>query len=298
MTGIIRRQMKLRLLWVLIGLGIACVSTAQDDAARPLRVHVIGASVSGGFRDGPLWGAKEVGDSVTLQHVLKRWAAGEARVTTHNTLDMARFFADPIGIGAKQLQGVQKVKADVVVAIDFAFWFAYGGVPGDDETQARSERLEAGLDLLADLEVPVLLGDLPDMHGAARRMLRPSWIPPKTVLAALNVQLRAFCARHDHVRLVELSDVVRRMRHEGIALPLRDGPVPTPKGALQQADRLHATRLGVAYISFMLQDPLSAAFPAQHVLRKQRWAFEAFVTAAGAEAEVEEFAAAAKAGGR
>ena len=75
---------------------IAAALPAQDAAQKPVRVHIIGASVSGGFKDGPMFGAKEQGDSVALQHLLKRWADGEARVTTHNTIEMTTFFANPI----------------------------------------------------------------------------------------------------------------------------------------------------------------------------------------------------------
>jgi len=259
---------------------------AQKAAEKPVRVHIIGASVSGGFRDGPMFGAEEQGDSVTLQHVLKRWADGEARVTTHNTVEMMAFFTKPLEIGASQMKLVKRRKPDIIVAIDFPFWFAYGYMRGD-ESKARKQRLAKGLLMLADLEVPVLLGDLPDMKGAAGRMLSPAQIPSKELLIELNAQLAAFVKAHDNVRLVQLSDMVHRMRNVGIALPLEGGPVATPKGAMQQADRLHATRLGMAYLGFTLQGTLAGAFAEGHPLRQQKWTFEEFVEAAGAEDELE-----------
>ena len=57
--------------------------SAQDAAVAPERIHIIGASVSGGFVDGPLFGAEEKGDSVSLHRVLKKWCDGEVKVTTH-----------------------------------------------------------------------------------------------------------------------------------------------------------------------------------------------------------------------
>jgi len=282
-----------RPLVVVLGLALGCVLPSQSGDDKPLRVHIIGASVSGGFRDGPLFGAEEQGDSVTLQRVVKRWADGEARVTTHNIVDMTRFFMDPLVLGEKQIDFVKRVNPDIVIAVDFPFWFAYGYMRGDDEAKARKERLAKGLAMLGELDMPILLGDLPNMRGAARRMISPRQIPSVELLAELNDQIAAFAAERDNVQVVELSGIVHRMRDEGIALPLQDGPIETPKGALQQADRLHVTRLGMAFLGFTLQDALCGVFPVGHPLRGRDWGFEQFVEAAGAEDELEEFVEAA-----
>lgn len=264
-------------------------------AAKPLRVHVIGASVSGGFRDGPLFGAKEQGDSVTMQHLLKGWCGEHARATTHATAQMTAMFNDPDTIGAAQIEGAKKAKPDVVVAIDFPFWFAYGACREADQAAARSARLAKGLAMLAQLEVPVLIGDLPDMTGAAPRMLSPSWIPKPEVLRALNEQLAAFVAKHPNVRLVPLGGFVKAMKVDGAVLPLDDGPLQTPPGALLQEDRLHATRLGMAFLGHLLQAHLQPLFPKDHALASQRWTLGQFVAACGAEDELDRVRAAAKA---
>jgi hypothetical protein len=276
-------------LFLLVG-----VLSAQDAAPTPtrLRLHVIGASVSGGFRDGPMFGAEEQGDSVTMQHLLRRWAGEHARATTHSTVDMLAMFTDPLRIGREQIAGVQKAKPDGVVAIDFPFWFAYGYVDGDEAT-ARRERLAVGLALLGELTMPVLVGDLPDMTGAARRMLNPRQIPSPELLAQLNAQLAEFVQAHANVRLLPLAATVKAMRDEGVALPLQGGPLPTAPGALQQADRLHANRLGMAYLGWLLQEPLRQLFPVGHPLQAQRWTFDQFVEAAGAEGDLDLLRAAA-----
>lgn len=267
---------------------------AQDAASsqEPLRIHVIGASVSAGFRDGPMFGAEEKGDSVTLQQVLKRWTGDHARATTHREAEMLGMFTDATRLGAMQIAAVEKAKPDVVVAVDFAFWFAYGYVDGDEAT-ARKEKFAAGLDLLRTLEMPVLLGDLPDMQGAAVRMLRPAQIPSPKVLAELNAQLAEFAKQHANVRLLPLASLVKQMKHEGAVLPLAAGPLQTPPGALLQGDKLHANRLGMALLGYTLQEPLRAALPAGNPLREQKWTFEEFVAAAVAEADLEAVRAAA-----
>lgn len=273
---------------LLLTVAPAAQQTGTPDAMPlPFRLHVIGASVSGGFRDGPLTGATEPGDSVTLQHVLKAWCGEHARATTHAPMEMLAMFTNPEAIGKKQVEAALKAKPDAVLALDFPFWFAYGYVSGDDESLARRERFTRGLELLARFEVPVLVGDLPDMTGAARRMLAPAQIPSPAVLRELNDQLAAFVAGHPNVRLVELAAIVKTMKEEGVSLPLAEGAVPTPPGALLQGDRLHANRLGMAFLGFTLQPALRQMFPEDHPLRAQDWQLEAFLAACGAENELE-----------
>ena len=269
----------------------APTNTATNGAAErsepaTKRVHVIGASVSGGFRDGPMFGAKTQGDSITLQQLLKKWAGEHAKVTTHPTLQMATLFQDPQGIGKDQIERTQRIGPDVVVAVDFPFWFAYGYVDGD-EAEARVALQRVCFDYLAQLEVPVIVGDLPDMRGAATRMLRPQQIPSPDVLRTLNANLRQFVDENEHVHLVEMAKLVRALKEDGAKLPLADGELQTGPGALLQEDRLHATRLGMALLGFTLQDELRARFPEGHPLREQRWSFEQFVAAAGAEGDLE-----------
>jgi hypothetical protein len=268
--------------------------TANPPKSAPLRLHVIGASVSAGFRDGPMFGAEEAGDSVTLQYLLRQWCGEHARATTHPALEMMGMFQQPAEIGERQIAAALKAQPDVVAAIDFPFWFAYGYVQGDEQ-KARLELQAVGLKQLERLEMPVLIGDLPDMTGAAVRMLRPQQIPGPELLAELNERLRAFAAAHENVRLVPLAERLQQMKHDGVDLPLADGVVRTAPGALQQADRLHVTRLGMAFLAWSMQDELRQAFPASHPLREQRWTFEQFVEAAGAGPEVEAARRAAKA---
>ena len=272
------------------------VVLAQDQApaTKKPRVHVIGASVSGGFRDGPMTGAQEQGDSVTLQHVLKAWCGEHARATTHGPLEMMAMFTKPEEIGERQVTAALKAKPDAVVAIDFPFWFAYGYVDGE-EAKARTERFAKGLALLAKLEVPLLVGDLPDMQGAARRMLAPAQIPSPAVLQQLNEQLAAWVKAHGNVRLVPLAGTVATMKQAGAVLPLATGALQTAPGALLQGDKLHANRLGMAFLGFTLQPALNGLFGEAQALRKQQWTFEQFVAACGAEAELEAVRAAVKA---
>lgn len=270
----------------------ACASPGSQRAAATLpaidRVHVIGASVSGGFIDGPLFGADRAGDSVALGKLLSAWADGEVRVTSHPAMQMWSLFQDPLRIGELEIELARRRQPDLVVAIDFLFWFAYGHVQGD-EAAARGQLLERGLDLLARLgAVQIVIGDLPDMRGAAVRMLNPRQIPSPEQLVALNARIAQYAAAHDNVRLVPLADLVRELKTEGVALPLASGAHRTGPGALLQADRLHATRLGMAVLLHRLQGPLGQLFAPGHALRERCLSFEQCVEAARAGFELDE----------
>lgn len=272
----------------------AAANAAAKAASLP-RLHVIGASVSGGFRDGPMTGAEVVGETVSLQQVLKAWCGEQARATTHATMQMMAMFTNPLQIGAQQVAGAQKAAAVGVLAVDFAFWFAYGYVDGDDAAKARSERLARGLELLDGLRGPIVLGDLPDMTGASPRMLKPAQIPDAALQATLNAQIAAFAKARPDVRLVSLSTLLRQLKTDGVDLPLADGAVRAQPGALLQGDQLHANRLGMAYLGWFLQPTLRGLFAADHPLSKQDWSFEQFVGACGAEDDLAAVLAAAKA---
>jgi hypothetical protein len=275
--------------FLLLSAFLLSACAAQSEAAAieaPERIHIIGASVSGGFEDGPMFGADQQGDSVTLQHILKLWCGDDVKVTTHAPMEMWNLFRKPEEIGEKEVKMAKRREPDVVMAVDFPFWFAYGYVQGD-ETEARSALLEKGLAMLDEFDVPVVIGDLPDMTGAERRMLSPRQIPSADVLKKLNERLAGYAKAKANVTLVGLAGVVKQMKDDGAVLPLANGPFRTAPGALQQQDRLHANRLGMALLGYTLQDTLRGLFPDGHALRAQQWTFEQFAEAAGALGELE-----------
>lgn len=282
------RSKSAALLLLLTTLAVPVTLSAQRAAVSqaPTHIHIIGASVSGGFEDGPLFGAKEAGDSVSMHHMLKKWSGGEVKVTTHPAMEMCYTFSNPLKIGKKQIDGAKKRKADMIVAVDFPFWFAYGYVV-KPEAKSRMDRLETCLAYLEGLNVPVVIGDLPNMKGAARRMVNPKQIPSEEMLVQLNARLKKFAADNDKVTIVPMSQIVKQLKVDGVALPLKDGPLQTGPAALLQGDKLHATRLGMALLTYTLQETLRNHFPNKHALHQQNWGFDEFVAAAGADVELE-----------
>lgn len=273
----------------------ADAGAAAAPAPAPLAVAIVGASVSAGFVDGPLSGGSPDNRTVPLLAVLRGWLRQTGgRVQSRADLVM---FLDAESSGSRQVGQTRRNPPDLVVAIDFLFWFGYGHVRGaaGDERALRLARLEQGLSLLDSLEVPLLVGDLPDMQGAARRMIHPRQIPSPEVLAALNERIGAWAAGRPRVRLFRLGDQVRAMKGQGVELPLAQGPFATPPGSLLQGDRLHANRLGMAWLGFQLQREVAAALPAESAAGLPQWAVERFVELCGAEGELADLRARAAA---
>lgn len=268
---------------------LAPLAWAQDAAspapAQP-RVVILGASVSAGFRDGPLFGGESGSDTVPLQQALgPRFEAAGAQVSSFAEMLM---FNDPLGSGARQIKRALRAEPDLLVGVDFLFWYGYGPVPRTADAEPfRLGRLEQGLQLLGEFRCPILVGDLPDMTGAAPRMLAPSWIPTAEVLQRMNQRIAAWAAERDHVAVFPLSAEVRIMKEQGVLLQLGDQQIATPPGALLQGDRLHATRLGMAHLAAQLDRALRSHLADDHPLRRPDWDLPRYVEAAGAGPDLE-----------
>jgi hypothetical protein len=288
---------------VLCALAFAGTSGAQSGGAQSggvqsnaapsgPKVAIVGASVSAGFKDGPATGGSPDNDTVPLSKIVKAWLAdADGTVTSRAELMM---FVNPLELGRTQIEKAKKDRPDLLVAFDFLFWFGYGHV-GADEAKERLQRLETGLALLDPFDCPIVVGNLPDMTGAARRMISEQQIPKPAVLKALNERITAWAKDKPHVRLFDLGGLVHRMKEQGVELPVGDGTVLAPKGSMLQGDRLHANRLGMAWLGVLLQAEVHAVVPKDSALAKAKLSFEQFADAAGALADLEELQAAGKA---
>lgn len=212
---------------------------AAAAAPAPLgRVAVIGASVSAGYK------------SPTVAQVLDESIQG-----AHAVLDVAEvsLFRDPVKRGGAQIDAALAFRPTLVVGIDFLFWYAYGG----GMTRAdRMSRLDVGLAALERLgDLPLLVGDVPDMSGAREDMLPPSAVPSPEDLAALNARIHAWARGRASVRVLPLdaliSEVLGKNGPEGVMHPEK----------LMAPDRLHPTRHGLIYLLGFVVRELESAYP-------------------------------------
>jgi hypothetical protein len=268
----------------------ATPAATERPAAETLKVAIVGASLSAGFLDGPFTGGSGEDHTTALQSVVRSWLGDGGTVQGRAELMM---FTDPIVLGEKQMKRVHKDGADLLLALDFLFWYGYGrvsGGQGEDETKLRLARFELGLLQLADWKGPVLTGDLPDMHGAAERMLPARAIPSVEALKALNERLAAFAKDRPNVHVLPLRAMVKEMKEKGVSMPLAAGAVQVPPCGMLQGDGLHPNRIGMAWLCYLLQDHVRAALPKERAAALPKWTVDQFVAAAGADADLGDLA--------
>jgi len=202
-------------------LALACTAVAQDTPPtsevepEPIRrVAVVGASASAGFgivvmKDSPIG---RIPGAWTLARTL-RTASRDAIVVID--LGSSMFFLSPQETGQRLFSRAIQVEPDLVVAIDFLFWYCYGnqGVDGSRKRtlEERMRMLEVGLAVLDTYEGPIVVGDIPDMSGAIGRMLSRSQVPRPDALAALNARIRAWADERPRARVFPLSEVIEKL---------------------------------------------------------------------------------------
>jgi hypothetical protein len=256
----------IRLSLAAVGLAFAASLASQDSrpatkaADKPV-VAVLGASLSAGFSCSLMGSAtgRRTRRSASKRALAAVWPMEKAELRDYSDLAM---FTDPIGIGTKKSQLALRAKPEIVVAVDFLFWFGYGHLrEGGDERAARLARLAKGEALLDAFDCPILVGDIPDMTGADERMLSPRQIPSPEIQKALNESLRAWAKRKPNVRVYNLADHVLATRERAEVVEVRGRKVPLSIDTLLQDDKLHPTRLGVALLVTKLLPELALVLP-------------------------------------
>lgn len=255
----------------------SALAQASGEPRAPV-VTVVGASVSGGFQD--VAAGSERNGTIKLQRAFDAlWGDG---VTVLDRSDVL-FFKSPTTVGARQIKRALRDAPDLVVGVDFLFWFGYGYVPGRDSKQARLDLQRIGLQQLEGLQCPMILGDYPDMTGADPRMVAPAQIPQPDELAALNAALRAWATQRKNVSVFPLAAWVKQVKSDGWSCELGDRTVRLSPENLLQSDRLHATRLGVVLLADRLREGIAAVLPEQSPLRVGQATFVELLERSGAD---------------
>ena len=267
-------MLRVSLLVALLTSAIGCGLRAQDPTApgprapvaqAPLRLGILGASVSDGLgcfaqetRADGVYAAK-----YRLADMLALVCPGQPFEFEDRAHFSMGFNTKPAGRAA--VAAVLDARPQAVVALDFLFWYCYGRHgPAKTAAQAEERRLaafEQGLSLLAQFEVPVVVGDIPDMSRAAGKAMPASFVPPLASIAAANARLAAWAAEHPNVRVVPLAKLIRQLHDEQLVEVAGKRFAATPEQPLLQADELHATPAGLAAITCVVVDILAEAKP-------------------------------------
>lgn len=242
-------------------------SAKSTESAIFDRVAFVGASVSDGF-------GNNLPPSTVFEKILRVEHQPVAKFTN------SMFFIDPEGEGKRQLDRAIAAKSSLVIGVDFLFWYCYGvvsmedrkGADGREENEAAMERrlklFEKGLKELEKLQMPVVVGNIPDMFGADPQMMTPQMVPSPLVLAKVNERLMQWAKDRKNILVLPLADWVREMRSAKAVLEV--GPnnkVAYDSTKLLQKDRLHPSQLGVVMLCSRLTEKLQGWVDAS--LKKQ-----------------------------
>jgi hypothetical protein len=228
------------------------------------RVVAVGASLTHGFGS-HLPPSQVLDEAIRVKHE-----------PVLNVSHKLQFLAAP-SLGEDQIDQCLDHRPTLVLAVDFLFWYGYGfAFRNKTELDRRMKTLRLGLEQLDRLRCPVVVGDLPDMRGASKRMLHPAQIPSPHVLEALNQELRAWADKKKNVLLIPLAAWVKTLKAGKWTVPgSPDGKHPetvlTVKVALQW-DRLHPTRIGVIVLTERIIQAVKKRFgPAADGLAFDLW---------------------------
>ena len=228
----------------------AAEAPPQLDAKLFQRLAILGSSASDGFNlqletGAPTRLADYFEAGLLIDHQLAYDGATSAT------------FMNPEKIAGRAAEKALEAEPTLLVAVDFLFWFFYGsGGPGNT-VEFRRTRLEAGMALLDGFDCPVLVGDLPNMSGAAGGMIPLASMPPADSFTAANERIRAWAKAKSNVMIVPLAAF-----NESAATgqPFLVGGFnwdPAVSGSVLQFDQLHPNLAGTALLA--LQSLLTLA---------------------------------------
>ncbi|MFT7668805.1 MAG: hypothetical protein ACI8X5_001504 [Planctomycetota bacterium] len=227
----------------------------KPAVSAPTQIVVIGASLSAGFG---LRGELDADFDLarTFELAIK---GSNAKV---HSLASAFLFTDPLGLGSKQVDQAIAREPDLIIALDFAFWFGHGAGATDEQ---RMQMIERGLSLIDDFNCPLLLGDLPDVTSAAKKpdensgrkaMISKSQLPSPDCLARINTRLHQWASGRPLVQIYPLHASMLE-QHSQETVRFRDNVYDVErKQTLIQADLLHSTYRGTALVALKALDAL------------------------------------------
>jgi hypothetical protein len=173
---------------------------ASDAAGILARPVVIGASVSAGAaaRD-------RDGRTVDLAVALDGWIV--APHTPARSFASGITFLDPVAETTRQVEAAMRSAPSIVFALDACFWPVNARAVSEDE---RLARLDAVLVTLGAIDVPLVLGDVPDRDEAKATILAGVELATPSTRSEANRRIRAWAAARPNVVLVPLEEFVRR----------------------------------------------------------------------------------------
>ena len=244
-----------------LALCIALPAFAREETKTLSRIAVIGASMSDGFGvrvSTTLPDGKKISEGVNLAELVKAACKDPSVVVASYTSSM--YFMNPARTAkssATRACGANEQEMPTcVLAVDWLFWNGYGvsNIKGE-KLSSDTERMELLDNALACLEpmcaanIPIVLGDFPDMHSAiGGGMISAPMVPSVECLAALNARVAQWALTKKNVCIVPLSQLTQDLlQKKPIHAAGREWDTQT-LGPLLQKDRLHPTFAGTVTV--------------------------------------------------
>jgi hypothetical protein len=241
---------------LLCGLFAPAVVGAPQNTGKFEHVVFVGASVSAGFGGGLAPSTPFEKAILSAHRPVERFAS-------------PLFYMGAAAEGTRQIDRAIATKPTLVIGLDYLIWFLYGSVSpaprtgpdnrveSDAVVDIRMRQLEAGLSLLERLDVPIAVGDIPDMFGADPAMLSPQQIPSPKVIEGANRRIREWAKPRQNVLLLPLASWVADMRNGKLSLALSQGRALTPPpDKVLMPDRVHPSKLGTVMLCARLVESL------------------------------------------
>ena len=253
----------------MLALCVALCAAARDEAKPLSRIAVIGASMSDGFGvrvSTTLADGKKISEGVNLAELVKVACKDPSVVVVSYTSSM--YFMNPARTAKSSAtracgDNAQEMPT-CVLAVDWLFWNGYGvsnvrgeKLSGDTERMELLDNALACLEPMCAANIPIVLGDFPDMHSAiGGGMISAPMVPSVECLAALNARVAQWALTKKNVCVVSLSKLTQDLlQKKSIHAAGREWDAQT-LGPLLQKDRLHPTFAGTVTVLAAALDAL------------------------------------------
>ena len=252
-----------------LALCIASPAFAREETKTLARIAVIGASMSDGFGvrvSTTLADGKKISEGVNLADLVKAACKDPTVVVSNYTSSL--YFMNPARTAKSSATRACGANAQemptCVLAVDWLFWNGYGvsnmkgeKLSGDTERMELLDNALACLEPMCAANIPIVLGDFPDMHSAiGGGMISAPMVPSVECLAALNARVAMWALTKKNVCVVSLSKLTQDLlQKKSIHAAGRDWDAQT-LGPLLQKDRLHPTFAGTVTVLAAALDAL------------------------------------------
>lgn len=246
-------------------IAIACLTSAssgQEETTPDIPIHrvaIIGASVTAGY--GVMVEVEEGGKKrktgMNITDVFKASLSDQEVVFLD--LGSSLFFMRPLNYARSSVSRAAMWDAELVLGIDFLFWCLYGSDDGkgglvQNEAQ-RLEKLEMGLAILDELDVPLVIGDIPDMISIGTPLLSRSQLPDHETVLKANERIKEWASERPNIEVAGLHDFIKHIHAgESFTIGQYSWNLAEEDITIMSRDKLHPTIYGTIALAQALSE--------------------------------------------